>query len=288
MKQEELTKACSELLNRLCDLVNSRNNLNYYDINISSEYFFIPLLNQVFDCNLQNLNTEQKNATAIDLYDTNGKIAVQVTSDSSADKIRSTLKKYNDNKLYEKYQRLIVIVIVRSHTYRADFTNDIGGKFVFSKNRDIYTINSLIKAISALNIEKIANIKEYLEYQLDTLLDEEKVSTIEQSFNYIGKNTNNILNESYFEIDSERFIQDFQKRLDATDVIHVSSLSVEEGKYCILNLLHKICDDKMIYVIKSKENWEKAGKHLSNCILIPDFQADEIPTVENNTTLFYT
>lgn len=286
MKQEELTKACSELLNRLCDLVNSRNNLNYYDINISSEYFFIPLLNQVFDCNLQNLNTEQKNATAIDLYDTNGKIAVQVTSDSSADKIRSTLKKYNDNKLYEKYQRLIVVVIVRSHTYRADFTNDIGGKFVFSKNRDIYTINSLIKAISALNIEKISNIKEYLEYQLDTLLDEEKVSTIEQSFNYIGKNTNNILSESYFEIDSERFIQDFQKRLDATDVIHVSSLSVEEGKYCILNLLHKICDDKMIYVIKSKENWEKAGKHLSNCILIPDFQADEIPTVENNTTLF--
>lgn len=93
MKQEELTKACSELLNRLCDLVNSRNNLNYYDINISSEYFFIPLLNQVFDCNLQNLNNEQKNATAIDLYDTNGKIAVQVTSDSSADKIRSTLKK---------------------------------------------------------------------------------------------------------------------------------------------------------------------------------------------------
>lgn len=286
MKQEELIKSCSDLLYKLCDLVGARNTLNYYDINISSEYFFIPLLNQLFDCDLHNLNTEEKNAATIDLYDTNGKIAVQVTSNSSADKIHTTLKKYRENKLYEKYKRLIVVVIVRSHTYRADFTNDIDGRFTFSKSKDIYTISSLIKEISKSNIEKIASIKEYLEYQLDTLLDEEKVSTIEQSFDYISKNTNNLLNESYFEIDSERFIQDFQKKLDTSNVIHISSLSAEEGKYCILNLLHKICTNKMIYVIRSKENWEKAGKHLSNCILIPDFQADEIPVVENNTTLF--
>lgn len=92
MKQEELIKSCGDLLYKLCDLVESRNSINYYDINISSEYFFISLLNQVFDCDLKNLNTEEKNATAIDLYDTNGKIAVQVTSDSSAEKIHNTLK----------------------------------------------------------------------------------------------------------------------------------------------------------------------------------------------------
>ena len=286
MKQEELIKSCGDLLYKLCDLVESRNSINYYDINISSEYFFISLLNQVFDCDLKNLNTEEKNATAIDLYDTNGKIAVQVTSDSSAEKIHNTLKKYCKNKLYEKYQRLIIVVIVRSHTYKADFSNDIDGKFIFSKDNDIYTIKSLIKAISALNIERAASIKEYLEFQLDTLLDKSKVFTIDQCFDYISKNTKNILNESYFEIDSELFIQDFQNKLNNSDVIHLTSLSVEEGIYCILNLLHKICTNKMIYVIKSKENWEKAGKHLSNCILIPDFQVEEIPIVENNTTIF--
>lgn len=74
--------------------------------------------------------------------------------------------------------------------------------------------------------------------------------------------------------------------LDTSDVIHISSLSVEEGKYCILNLLHKMCPNKLVYVLKSKENWEKASKHLSNCILIPDFQADEISVIENNTTIF--
>lgn len=286
LKQEELIKACTELLLKLCDLVEARNSLNYYDINISSEYFFIPLLNKIFDCDLKNLNTEEKNAAAIDLYDVNGKIAVQVTSNSSADKIRNTLKKYRENKLFEQYKRLIVVVIVRSHTYKADFTKDIDGKFAFTNSDDIYTINSLIKSIQALRIEKIASIKEYLEYQLDTLLDENQAITIEQSFNYISQNTDNKLNEEFFEIDDELFIEDFKERLDNSSAIHLTSLSVEEGRYCILNLLHKLKPDIPVYTIRSKETWDKAEKHLSGCILIPDFQANEIPTIKNNTTIF--
>ena len=286
MKQEELIKSCSDLLNKLCDLVKSRNSLNYYDINISSEYFFIPLLNQIFDCNLKNINIEEKNAAAIDLYDTNGKIAIQVTSNLSSNKIRNTLEKYRQKKLYEKYQRLIVIVIVRSHTYRADFGKDTEGKFAFSKRNDIFTIDSLIKTISALDIEKIANIQKYLEYQLDTLFDKTQVLNIEESFEYISQNTKNILNESFFEIDSETFISDFQKKLDDSKVIHISSLSLEEGKYCILNLLHKMKPDVSVYVIKSKDTWDKAEKFLSDCILIPEFQAKEIPAIKNNITIF--
>lgn len=286
MKQEELIKSCSELLYKLCDLVESRNTLNYYDINISSEYFFIPLLNQIFECNLRNLNSEEKNAPAIDLYDTGGKIAVQVTSDSSAEKIRTTLQKYRDNKLYEKYSRLVIVAIVRSHTYKADFAKDIGGSFAFSKNDDIFTIESLIKAISTLSIKRIASIQAYLEYQLETLFDQTHVLTISQSFEYISRNTNKLLNESFFEIDSETFIADFQKKLDTTDIIHISSLSAEEGKYCILNLLHKICPNKQVYIIRDKDAWDKADKFLSDCILIPEFQADEIPAIQNNITIF--
>ena len=286
MKQEELIKSCSDLLYKLCDLVESRNSLNYYDINISSEYFFIPLLNQVFGCDLQNLNNEEKNAAAIDLYDTNGKIAIQVTSDSSANKIHNTLEKYRENKLYEKYAHLIVIVIVRSHTYRADFTKDTGGKFTFSKNDDILTIKSLIKAISALDIEKIESIQKYLEYQLNTLLDETQILTIEQSFTYISQNTNNILNESFFEIDDEIFLSDFKKKLDTSDIIHISSFSIEEGKYCILNLLHKERPNIPVYIIRSKDTWNKSEKYLSGCILIPEFQADEIQAIKGNINIF--
>ncbi|MCR5523966.1 MAG: SMEK domain-containing protein [Clostridia bacterium] len=285
MKQEKLIKSCSELLFKLCDLVESNNTLNYYDVNISSESFFIPLLNLIFDCNLSNINFEERNATAIDLVDNSGGIAIQVTSDSSANKIHNTIKKFIKNKLYEKYHRIIFVVIVRSHNYQADFSKDTAGKINFSKSNDIITIESLIKAISALDIEKIDDIYHYLEYQLGTLLDKSKVENISQSFDYISQNTNNILNESFFEIDDESFIENFQKEINNAKTIHISSLSSEEGRYCILNLLHKSCN-KTVLTIKSKDAWDQSEKYLSDCILIPSFQADEIPAIKNNITIF--
>ena len=43
LKQEELIKTCTELLLKLCDLVEARNSINFYDINISSEFFFLSI-----------------------------------------------------------------------------------------------------------------------------------------------------------------------------------------------------------------------------------------------------
>ncbi len=286
MKQEDLIKSCSILLYKLCDLVEMRNSLNFYDINISSEYFFIPLLNQIFDCDLYNINTGNRNSAAIDLADDNAKVSVQVTSDSSAAKIHNTLTIFREYELYKKYSRLIIIVINKNHTYRADFSKDIESKFEFSPKDDIIVIDSLIKIIQALSIEKIQTIQKYLEFSLDTMLDETQVLTIEQSFSYISQNTNNILNESFFEIDYSSFITDFNKKLNESDVVHISSLSIEEGKYCILNLLHKEKPDERIYVIKSKKTWYKISNHLKGCIIIPDFTDTEIPAIKNNKTIF--
>lgn len=40
MKREEILKKCTDMLNNLCSKVELYNSLNFYDINISSEYFF--------------------------------------------------------------------------------------------------------------------------------------------------------------------------------------------------------------------------------------------------------
>ena len=286
MKQEELIKSCSILLYKLCDLVEMRNSLNFYDINISSEYFFIPLLNHIFDCELYNINTDNRNSAVIDLADDNSKLSVQVTSDSSAAKIHKTLKEFREHELYNKYSRLVIIVIKKKHTYKADFSKDIEEKFEFSSQNDIISIDYLLKKIQALSIDKIQTIQKYLEFSLDTMLDENQVQTIEQSFDFISQNTNSILNESFFEIDYSPFITEFKRRLDESDVVRVSSLSIEEGRYCILNLLHKERPDDRVYVIKSKESWNIVSDHLKDCILIPDFTDTEIPAIQNNKTIF--
>ena len=286
MKREEYVRSCINLLNKLCDLVEMRNSLNYYDINISCEFFFIPLLNRIFDCDLHNINAEKKNAAANDLYDSNGKIAIQVTSDSSAKKIHKTVNKYRESGLYKKYNRLVIVVITKSHDYKADFTSDTNGEFRFSSKDDIFTINELINAISNLDITTIQDVYQYLEYQLGTVLDETQVLSIEKSFDYISRNTNYYINENYFEVDDERFISDFQKKLAESDIIHIVSLSEEEGRYCILYLLKRFKPDTPVYVIKSPKAWTEAENQFSECILIPDFYYDEIPAIKNNKTIF--
>lgn len=110
---EDQIKRCSELLYQLCDDVQRLNNLNYFDMNITCEYFYIHLLNCIFGWNLRNKNFTQKNASTIDLVDNDNRIAIQVTSNKSANKIHNTLKSFRETKLYEKYDRLIFIVIVK-------------------------------------------------------------------------------------------------------------------------------------------------------------------------------
>ncbi len=51
-------------------------------------------------------------------------------------------------------------------------------------------------------------------------------------------------------------------------------------------MIHRLKPDIPVYIIRSKETWNKTEKHLSGSILIPDFQAEEIPAIENNTTIF--
>ena len=286
MKSEELIKACSIFLYKLCNLVEQMNSLNYYDINISSEYFFIPLLNKLFDCDLHNMNTESNNSAVIDLYDSSGKIAIQVTSESTAQKIHKTVKEFVANGLYKKYSRLIVVVIIKEHNYRADFSNDAQGKFNFSTKDDIYTISDIINEIRKQKIEQLQVIHDYLQFQLDTILDFNQISSINKEFQSISDNTRGILNEKYFEIDDESFITDFIEQLSEKDILKISSLSKEEGKYCVLNLLNKIKPDQPIYIVKTKDCWLKANANLSGYIMIPDFTAEEIPAMKANKTIF--
>ena len=121
---------------------------------------------------------------------------------------------------------------------------------------------------------------------METILDFNQVSSINKEFQSIRDNTRGILNEEYFEIDDESFITDFKIQLSEKDIIKISSLSKEEGKYCVLNLLNKIKPDQPIFIVKTKDCWQKADSNLSGYIMIPDFTAEEIPAMRSNKTIF--
>lgn len=284
---EDQIKRCSELLYQLCDDVQRLNNLNYFDMNITCEYFYIHLLNCIFGWNLRNENFTQKNASTIDLVDNDNRIAIQVTSNKSVNKIHNTLKSFRETKLYEKYDRLIFIVIVKKKSYSANFETDIQGAFLFDEKSDIYTMDKLIRKIQDLGYQKVADICEYLEFELGIVKDPKRVWTISAAFQDISDSTNGFLNEDFFEIDDYRFKDRFKIELERKPIeIHINGSDKEETMYCILNHIHTLISDKQIYIIRDEQSWIAAKNRLIDSIVIPFFAAAQIPALQGNINIF--
>lgn len=284
---EDQIKRCSELLYQLCDDVQRLNNLNYFDMNITCEYFYIHLLNCIFGWNLRNENFTQKNASTIDLVDNDNRIAIQVTSNKSANKIHNTLKSFRETKLYEKYDRLIFIVIVKKKSYSANFETDIQGAFLFDEKRDIYTMDKLIRKIQDLGYQKVAEICEYLEFELGIVKDPKRVWTVSAAFQDISDSTNGFLNEDFFEIDDYRFKDRFKIELERKPIeIHINGSDKEETMYCILNHIHTLIPDKQIFIIRDEQSWIAAKNRIVDSIVIPFFAATQIPVLQGNINIF--
>ncbi len=88
------------------------NAIGNYHINIHAESFLVPVLNEVLGLQLENLNTSQrKNFPAIDLADFTNRVAIQVTSTSSLEKIKSTLETFGRHNLQEQFDVLYIYII---------------------------------------------------------------------------------------------------------------------------------------------------------------------------------
>ncbi|HHB94579.1 MAG TPA: ATP-binding protein, partial [Campylobacterales bacterium] len=82
-----------------------------YNINKTAEDIFMHILNDVYGWQLVNANNIKTNFPAIDLIDTTNKIVIQVTSDTSSDKVKKdTIEKFkklikeDEYKAYHDYQ----------------------------------------------------------------------------------------------------------------------------------------------------------------------------------------
>lgn len=76
-----------------------------YDINTTAEYIFMNILNDVYGWNLTNGNEEKANFPAIDLIDKTNKIVIQVTSETTSNKVRKeTIEKFKELVKTDKYR----------------------------------------------------------------------------------------------------------------------------------------------------------------------------------------
>lgn len=126
---------------------------NLTDMHIYAESIITSVLNPTFDLNLKNANTISPNAPGIDLVDDQRETIIQVSTDSSRDKIQSSL---NKRKLaeYSGYHLMFVFLVPRHGRYlNKPFDNP--HKVSFDINEDVFDLGGLMSRIRALPISSL-------------------------------------------------------------------------------------------------------------------------------------
>lgn len=155
-RKEHYIKKINEVLVQLEYNLRINGKNHYFDLHSGAEDAICGLMNVVFGFDLVNLNNKHVNYPGIDLADQNRKLAVQVTSDGSRNKIRSTLGLFEKEKLYKSYDKLIIMILGNKPRYRKPF-NASGVELTIMSLEDIAQI------VSEKNVVEIEKIAHYLQ-----------------------------------------------------------------------------------------------------------------------------
>lgn len=157
MKQAELINQFREGLNEVSREVEIASAMSHFDINLTCENLFCGIFRELFNLpNLRNLNGEEgKNFPGIDLADDQKRVAIQVTSDRSLEKVKDTIRKIKTHKLYEKYDRFIVYCLTtKQGQYLQDsIDRECGKELTLHASNDILDFRDL--ATKAANVDPI-------------------------------------------------------------------------------------------------------------------------------------
>jgi hypothetical protein len=135
------------------------------DINIHAESFYKDLLNLIYGYELKNLNEFSINMDAIDLGDRCSRIAVQVTSKVTLEKVRSTIDKFVKKKLFAEYDRLIFVSLTKKKLFRKNI--EISGEFTFDSKNDILDYIDIAKKVGYKPVSEIRKILIFLDDEFE-------------------------------------------------------------------------------------------------------------------------
>lgn len=144
--REELTKVSQEVEISVA--------MGHFDINKICEDVFCGIFKELYGFKkLRNLNEdEKKNFPGIDLADDDARVAIQVTSDKSLEKIKDSIGKIIKHKLHEKYDRIIFYILTHKQgSYSKESISKVcEEKIAFDIGSDILDFTDLAtKAASA-------------------------------------------------------------------------------------------------------------------------------------------
>ncbi|MCC5790420.1 MAG: SMEK domain-containing protein [Opitutales bacterium] len=144
MRDDQIRKLV-DALTLLKFKISGRSIASLRDINVVSEDFFTEFLNELHGLRLKNVNKEKINYPAIDLTDSDKRIAFQITSTKAAKKIQGTIDKFVEHGLDADYDDLYILILGDKQT---KYTTIDSKGTQFNPDRHIIDIDYLIRKIS--------------------------------------------------------------------------------------------------------------------------------------------
>lgn len=171
MLQQELLASINAYFSTFITQVKTANANNEFDINKHAENVIVPILNKIFGYNLKNANyTERKNVEAIDLIDKEKKVAFQVTSTNSLEKIKTTLERFINSDYVNKIDKLYIYILTEKKYPRLRSQIAIEkiakGKLDFTIQENVIDVSDLYVLLNQKNdLETLINIEDFLHAQ---------------------------------------------------------------------------------------------------------------------------
>src|SRR3989338_8754281 len=140
--------------------------MNQLDINKICEDVVCGLFREIsgFEA-LRNLNSEEReNYPGIDLADDEARVAIQVTSDRSLDKVKETLGKVIKHGLTDKYDRIIIYNLTRKQrSYSKSAISAVcRDKISFDASSDILDFKDISEKAGTLTPTKLQAASDHL------------------------------------------------------------------------------------------------------------------------------
>jgi len=162
------------------------NAIGNYHINIHAESFLIPVLSEVLGLQLENLNTSQrKNFPAIDLADFTNRVAIQVTSSSSLEKIKSTLETFGRHNLHQQFDVLYIYIITEKYEKYNDTKLEaaIPQGFTFNSVDHVIDKDSILQKINSISATpKLLTIAKLYEHEFSDIQIEQRKKKFENGY----------------------------------------------------------------------------------------------------------
>ncbi|MDO6966114.1 SMEK domain-containing protein [Rhizobium alvei] len=155
MRQLQVENELRDVVSRIIVQVELATAQGRTDINLALEDAFIPILRSVYNLpRLINLNRKQKNYPGIDLGDDHDRVAFQITSTTSLDKVKFTIKQFMDRSYFNSFDELYILMLSpKQASYSQISVNSLlTEEFSFDCKRHIIDLRDLLGQVAGLRL----------------------------------------------------------------------------------------------------------------------------------------